>query len=365
MKYQCSPVPKAVAMFSALMAVIAVDASAASLSGIGHLPDGQQSDALAVSRNGVYVGGSAQSGQGTVAIRWSAKTRKLQNLGTLPGSSSTIIAISDNGGAMVGKANDEEQGTIQAVRWTKQKGRLTGLGYLPGNSSFSRAQGVSKDGSVVFGFGITSGLFHAFRWTKSGGMVDLNERFGIDQQFLLYSTSADGKVASGMTYMPDDSSMAVRWSKQEGLTVLGTVAGGSASSAPSVSGDGKVAVGSCSANGKLQACRWVETGPAQGVGFISGYDNSYLLATSGDGAVAVGQAFSFDASAGKVARVAIIWSEAHGLWKLQDVLETDYGLDTAGWKLEVATGISSDGKTIVGTGKNPEGEPEGWVVSLK
>ena len=49
--------------------------------------------------------------------------------------------------------------------------------------------------------------------------------------------------------------------------------------------------------------------------------------------------------------------------RLQDVL-TQQGDDLIGWRLEVATGISADGRTIVGYGQGPTGQTETWVATL-
>jgi len=61
---------------------------------------------------------------------------------------------------------------------------------------------------------------------------------------------------------------------------------------------------------------------------------------------------------------AFIWTEEHGLRAIQDVLESEYGLDLTGWTLEVAFDVSSDGRTIVGSGPNPDGDIEAWSVVL-
>jgi len=49
---------------------------------------------------------------------------------------------------------------------------------------------------------------------------------------------------------------------------------------------------------------------------------------------------------------------------LQDVLVNDYQLDLTGWTLGWATGISDDGKTIVGWGTNPSGFNESWIAHI-
>ena len=47
---------------------------------------------------------------------------------------------------------------------------------------------------------------------------------------------------------------------------------------------------------------------------------------------------------------------------LKDVLEHGLHLDLSGWTLEVATGISADGKTLVGYGVNPSGLYEAGLL---
>jgi hypothetical protein len=43
---------------------------------------------------------------------------------------------------------------------------------------------------------------------------------------------------------------------------------------------------------------------------------------------------------------------------------TAAGVDLTGWRLEAATGVSADGKTIVGNGTNPRGFTEAWVANI-
>jgi hypothetical protein len=46
---------------------------------------------------------------------------------------------------------------------------------------------------------------------------------------------------------------------------------------------------------------------------------------------------------------AFIWDFAHGMRDLKSVLETEHGLDLAGWQLNSAVAISDDGLVIAGT----------------
>jgi hypothetical protein len=77
---------------------------------------------------------------------------------------------------------------------------------------------------------------------------------------------------------------------------------------------------------------------------------------SGDGTLVVG--------AGETAQgvEAFVWDSIHGMRSLQDLLTQDFGLDLTGWRLFEATGISADGRTIIGNGYNPSGTTEGWIA---
>ncbi|NIW35024.1 MAG: hypothetical protein GWN32_00075 [Gemmatimonadetes bacterium] len=61
--------------------------------------------------------------------------------------------------------------------------------------------------------------------------------------------------------------------------------------------------------------------------------------------------------------MAFIWDRDHGMRRVRDVL-TGLGLDLTGWELTGAADISADGRTLVGSGLNPEGYPEAWIAVL-
>jgi len=60
--------------------------------------------------------------------------------------------------------------------------------------------------------------------------------------------------------------------------------------------------------------------------------------------------------AGFGAYSAILPARASGLRSLRDLLVKGYGLDLTGWTLRSATGISADGRSIVGFGIDPSGD---------
>ena len=78
---------------------------------------------------------------------------------------------------------------------------------------------------------------------------------------------------------------------------------------------------------------------------------------SADGSVVVGESNSANGNA------AFIWDDANGMVSIQSLL-TGSGVDLTGWILSSALGISSDGLTIVGLGKNPQGNTEAWIASF-
>ncbi|MEW8014952.1 MAG: hypothetical protein AB2807_09260 [Candidatus Sedimenticola endophacoides] len=61
---------------------------------------------------------------------------------------------------------------------------------------------------------------------------------------------------------------------------------------------------------------------------------------------------------------AFIWDAVNGMRSLQRVLTDIEGLDLTGWTLTSGTAISHDGRTIVGTGINPEGAQEPFWARL-
>jgi len=66
---------------------------------------------------------------------------------------------------------------------------------------------------------------------------------------------------------------------------------------------------------------------------------------------------------GVVHRDAFIWDPEIGMRSLGAYLES-LGVDLGGWDLWSATGISADGKTIVGYGENPLHQEEAFIAVI-
>jgi uncharacterized membrane protein len=180
------------------------------------------------------------------------------------------------------------------------------LGMMPGGS-YSWANAVSADGSVIVGYGDYDGHLAAARWTRQTGVQPLP---GLPKLFV-------------------------------------------ASWASGISPDGSIIVGSFN----QEAFRWSQRGGIQSLGRFDGAGWADVLDVSADSSMLVGYN-SFDKG-----EVATIWTQRGGMQPLQDVL-SNAGVDLKGWALRFATGVSDDGRTIVGWGENPGGEPEAFLVQI-
>jgi len=373
-------------------------AAQANFSGVGDLPGGRIfSAARGVSPDGSVVVGVSDSGRsqsGDEAFRWTHGA--LTGLGGVPCPEpdplphslcdeppgdgflpefmqSSAEGASVDGSVIVG-------GSGFAVRWEGDE--LTPLcRERSGATSFRGvAFGASADGSVVVG-----DCLRAFRWTESEGIRFLGVLPvpGARRAFsTAYDVSADGSVIVGVsTSVIDDFvnvAEAFRWEIRDGcdpegpanpcMVGLGDLPGGeSVSVAYGVSADGRVVVGEGRSEAGVEAFRW-EDGVMVGLGQLpcppglcEGEFNisSVARAVSADGSVVVGQS-----SLPFFPVEAFIWREGEGMQSLQDFLAREFALDLAGWRLTAATGISDDGRTIVGEGFNPDGQPEGWIAVL-
>ncbi len=323
-----------------------------------------------VSADGLVVVGWAWSGiEGSFSFRWSAETG-LVNLGTLPGGESSFAGgVSGDGSVVVGSSKSPESDpNWEAYRWTEATG-MVGLGDLPGGDFQSGASGVSGDGSVVAGGSDAGSDPGGFRWTAETGLVPLGLGCpGVD--FVAGSgraVSDDGLIVVGDGWWcAGGGSRAYRWTKEEGAVSLGLILFGEWSRAWDVSADGLVVVGWGNDGGiGNEAFRWTAQSGMIGLGHLpGGLDDSLAFGVSGDGSIVVGMGCV--AGGGFLCSESdpFIWNLHHGMRNLQEVVEDVYGFNLGGWDLNSAEDISTDGLTIIGTGGNPIGQAEGWILRL-
>jgi probable HAF family extracellular repeat protein len=336
-------------------------------------PTGSDAAAYGVSRDGSTVVGQGSTAPAPTppaptpreALAW--RDGQLTALGDLPGDdpNSLARAASADGGVIVGAGNyfttNTTTGAVtsanrQAVRWVNGT-----LSTLSGPTQFQpmEAMAVSADGSVIVGYGTPQPgapvNTQAFRW--AGGVATPLVALPNTDSTRASGVSADGSVVvgDGFSTTGNGNNYAFRW-ENGAMTALQPAPGLSIPSATAISGDGRVIIGYAfsSSLGGSQPYRW-ENGvmePLSGLG-----TGGFAEAVSGDGSVIVGEAETGTST-------AFIWDAAHGMRSLQDLLQNQYGVDLTGWKLLQASGISDDGRTIVGWGTNPAGATQAFRVVL-
>ena len=263
-----------------------------------------QSSANAISADGSTIVGYSTFPQETYlsAYRWSA-TGGLQDLGALgPNGQSTATAVSANGSTVVGESTDADNLGRHAFSWTESSG-MVDLGTSDPLYS-TIATGVSADGNTVIGYSYINLNFNyvpnrAIVWTQ-GSMQEIG---GLGDA--VFAISSDGQyVVGGISPMLNPRGFAFRWSSAEGQVLLPDLPTAAFAMAYAVSADGSVIVGRC------------------------GY-------------------------------VAAMWTLTNGEWSVID-LDGAYE-HTVNWTLTVATGVSADGRFIVGNADTPTGH-RGWVI---
>lgn len=330
--------------------IAATSVSAVSFQGLG-VPGGTAS---AVSADGTTVVGTSyqQAFRWTVAGGYAA-------LPDVPGgpTESYGLGVSGDGSLIVGRGTDGSFHNYQAAKWPNSS-TVIPLENLPSTlDNSSCALGISNDGSVIVGWCEDSTSYRfAVRWTESGGVEKLS---GIGGDSSADDASCDGSIIVGEGKpLGGGMTQAFRWTEQSGPTYLGTLSNHNESYGHGVSADGAVVVGMSGRGGHddYRAFKWTQAEGMVSLGLLPGSYNARARAASADGSRIVGGADS--------STRAFLWDAQHGMRDLQLVLENELGLDLRGWRLCVATDISSDGNTIVGGGYNPAGLYEPWIAVI-
>lgn len=348
---------------------LAAPLAAQSFDGLGDLPGGLVlSQPAAVNADGSVVVGTSYAEGGTTSsgerhpFRW--ENGEMVALDFFPGAFTTFGAatgISADGSVISGVSSDMQQSGQVFVRWVDSVlERLTVSIATDGGG----ASDVSDDGGTIVGGALRypSGGGEdreAFLWTESGSQ-GLGYLPG-DRYSGASGVSADGSVVIGASSeFINEAFRPFRW--EGSMQALPLPAGSFGGSANDITGDGSVIVGSASdINGDVNArvaTRWVGT-TVEVIPVPPGGGRYYATGVSDDGAIVVGGSFASLTNAS----VAWIWTEEAGTRSVASVL-ADLGISLGGWELTEATAISSDGRVVVGNGRNPAGELEGWRAVL-
>jgi hypothetical protein len=199
--------------------------------------------------------------------------------------------------------------------------------------------GITPDGTVVIGSKGLDG--QAFRWTAATGVVMLGWLFQPDEQSYAAGVSPDGSVIVGAARPPGGVWTAFRWTESTGMQSLGSLAPGAASRASTVSADGHIVVGEANRTATLrEAFWWTQKTGMLGFGEVFPAQSMGAAGISADGSVIVGSP-------------AFIWTRSRGVQRLEDVLE-EQGVPPNPYLfiIQTATGVSADGRRIVGRGQD-------------
>jgi len=237
---------------------------------------------------------------------------------------------------------------------------------------FSTIFGCSQDGSVLVGQrGPTNGnpfVGDYFRWQfpQSAPQVLPRDAQHPEGYFTFNCISGDGSVVGGQTYATDATygqTYAAVLVTPAGTTLLTPESAGNATILRDLSFNGSVAVGQASLGGPLggfglESFRWSAAGGLQVLPTPGTTSSANACDSSGN--TIVGTYLSF----GTAGTRAYVWRAGSGAIDLQDELTNTYGLGSAlqGWTLLSADDVSGDGSVIVGTGKNPQGCDQVFVV---
>ena len=322
------------------------------------------SRATGISGDGRIIVGSYASGGG--AWRWSEPEGYQELGGNAP--QVTQASISRDGKTIVYSDRDA-QGFISAAIWQGGRSWRT-LGGVPEGvpggyegKELSTSYGVSGDGSVIVGLAwVKNQRSAAFRWDNSTGMVSLGSLRG--ESCRASMISADGHMIGGWDRSRDgagDRAAVMWWNGLERLLhpfswMSEVIASNEA---------GTVLVGRGHPANFSHGFRWLAgDGKADDLGAIipsyynlirANHDVSTGLGVTDDGSIVVG-------TSGSPPVEGMVWTAATKIVPLAKYL-TDRGIQGfEKWILLEAAVINPDGQVIAGSGINPDGIQQAFVV---
>ncbi len=354
----------------------------AGLHGLGDLPGGKfQSRAFAISGDGEFVVGTSTTEDGEEGFRYEVKTKKLVSIGDLPGGSVEChpSSISGDGSTVVGWGHTDEGNT--GFKWTQEKG-LVPLGDLGGGEFSlirSQATGISRNGKHIVGvagtikrndFGRGFNRYEAFLMSGDKPMQGLGSPIREASWSSAFAVSDDANFIGGMSEPSDRHvGLATCWleaSRSVLLPQLRDVPIGaySRSIIYATNPSGTAFIGENCGDSFLivvDGFKGSDASPKPGLHVFERFDDQRpgsAFALADDAHLVVG---SVDSQ--MYQKEAFVWSPKDGSQRLAKYLATK-SIDTKGWILNSAQGISADGRRIVGYGTNPEGEEEAFLVIL-
>lgn len=204
---------------------------------------------------------------------------------------------------------------------------------------------ASFDGSVVVGRRGARG----FRQVAGRSPNDFTYRASDGFEVVPDSLSSDGNTVVGGISGPNHSEP-FRWTPEEGIVLLGMLPGVKIArgNATDVSADGRVVVGIVGARhefGLHEAFVWTAGEGLRSLHPPGTLDSTTATAISADGKIIVGQSFKRGRS-----DEAVLWDEHFNLKSIAAILTQEFSVDLRGVELRSASGVSADGRIVVGWG---------------
>lgn len=355
------------AFLVAIGVLLAVPVSAApTFHGLGDLPDGYSAATLIwVSDSGMAGGVAYNAGsQSSSAIVYSTASG-LRRFEDLPGGVGNALHVSGgsrDGSTLIGRLQTDQG--IQGFRYSETAGTTILEPLGSGETRDDWAHDFASDANRIVGTSNAS----ATLWNEQGHPHSLG---GLNSSFTNsygYDISSDGSRVVGKSWNEDFDFQALLWSEASGMVGLGLTdprPRGHYSEAVGISSDGSTVIGITTEIGYYAPFVWNESSALRvldapdGFTWASSYDSYFDLDVSGDGSVIVGGGL-YGSAAGPS---AFIYTSSGGVRLLSNYLES-LGLDLAGWTLTNASGISENGRYIVGSGVDPTGRTSGWIVAI-
>jgi hypothetical protein len=291
----------------------------------------------------------------------------------MPTSGTTAIGarqgvdVSRDGNVIVGNALDQA-GRENAAVWTGGTSwRLLGSispTAQPCDDLLSAAFGASGDASVIVGLAWDGcRIARAFRWEESTGVVDLGTITGGSTR--ANAVSGNGRVVVGWDIHPTGMRQGAKWVDGKGELIKGR--SGFVGEAFGINSDGSLIVGTnCDPADYLTPTAWTWT-QAEGVkcfpvrrpAWALNLPYQVLMQNPSDDGRVIGGSLSFGLDA-----ESVVWFDGEPFF-LRDYLRS-HGVPDAfeGWyNTGFVTGVSPDGRTLVGYGAGPIGF-QGFMVLL-
>lgn len=311
--------------------------------------DGSTVSALA------FVGGFSEGFIERYIVRWTDDTGSVRITPNLPGLYPSV-GVSADGRTIWG----------DRWRWTAQNGFQPLDAFL---GPYDRIFSCADDGRTVSGY--TSPDFYPFcgdlfRTTELGAVpFELAPRSGSnpDGYFYFNTISGDGSTIAGAACGPDTTTAAVLI-RADGEVVGITPTQDQSNQVSDLSFDGRVAVGTARSDLSIvSAFRWTEAGGFEDLG-AAFFFPSFARTCSADGSIVGGQ--YAQSTPTEAFGIAWISTPETGPVEFRQYLIDRYGLadDLQGWRLSVVSDLSADGRTIVGSGINPQGCEQAFVVRI-